>query len=276
MGALDSLRLTSDRAPLKSQSVGQHPSQATVKPYAASIYPLSSHYLRAFLHCCWLVVAALNLAACAAERAPDVLDAQVARAFYDQNRRADLSAFEGVTVRVTRPVLLRDVTLLGHVYAISFCTEVVDVRGYRDNAELTYYYSDWPPTQHDLMRRARPDSLGRERLGELFQVQAADAPATFAKWAGELVVKLKKLNPPWGPANANRDILTLRACVSKEGHPVGLKLASGVEIFYLPADTENSLYWTKERRELQRLGPNWYWRRPPATEIKEDNPAGTR
>ncbi len=217
----------------------------------------------------------LLLAACTPERDAAALDAETARAFYAHNRRADFTPFEGVTVRVARPVLERDVTVLGHVYAISFCTEVVDVRGYRGTSDLTYHYSDWPSTQHELMRRARRDSVGRERLAELFKVPRAQARATFAVWAEELVDNLKALNLPRVAANTGREVRTLRACVSKEGHPVVIGLASGLEIFYLPPDTENSLHWTRERRQLQRLGPHWYWRRPRAAQITVDNPAGT-
>ncbi len=216
----------------------------------------------------------LALAACSAERDPAALDAQVAQAFYARNHDANLAAFDGLTVRVTRPVTQRDVTVLGHVYAISFCTEVVDVNGNRGTTDFTFNYSDWPPTQHDLMRRARRDSVGRAQLAALFKVPAAVARTTFATWAAQTVTEFKQLNPPPAPGTAGGEILTLRACVSQEGHPVLLTLGSGLEILHLPPDTENSVYWTKARRQFQRLGPSWYWRRPPATELAEDNPIG--
>lgn len=215
------------------------------------------------------------LLACTPDRDPVSLDTQTAQAFYNQNRRADLAPFDGLTVRVARPVLERDVTVLGYVYAISFCAEVVDVRGYRGQSDLTFHYSDWPSAQHELERRARRDSVGRQRLAELFKVPPAQARAAFATWAAELIDVLKALNPPRTANDAGRRVLALRACVSREGHPVVCELASGLEIFYLPPDTENSLYWTKERRQYQRLGPSWYWRRPRAAAITTDNPAGT-
>ena len=224
--------------------------------------------LRTVSFSCWLLG---SLAACTSEREPATLDAETARAFYAQNQRADFTAFDGVTVRVVRPVVQREVMVLGHVYAISFCSEVVDVSGYRGINNLTYYYSDWPPEQHHLMRRARPDSLGRVHLGELFTVPARQAPDAFATWAADVVTKLKGFNLPHSPTS---EVRTLQACVSKEGHSIVLVLASGLELLYLPADTENSLFWTKQRRQYQRLGPYWYWRRPPAAEITEDNPAG--
>ena len=214
------------------------------------------------------------LGACAEERDPVAVDAQAAQAFYDQNHRADFAAFDGVRVRVTRPVVQRDVVVLGHVYAISFCAEVVDVQGHRGTSDLTFHFSDWPPMQHELMRRARTDSVGRARLAELFKVPPAEARAAFAGWAETVVRQLRALNPPPGPAGAGREVRALRACVSDEGHPVVLELASGLEIFYLPPDTENSIFWTKQRRAFQPLGARWYWRRPPPTEIKVDNPAG--
>lgn len=207
---------------------------------------------------------------CTTERDPAALGADAARAFHRHNQRADLTPFDGITVRVTRPVLERDTRVLGHVYSISFCKEVVDVRGYRATADLEFSYSDWPPMQHTLARRARHDSVGRQRLAELFNVRPAEARATFAAFAAETVRQFRQLAPPGAPA----EVRAIRACVSDEGHPTIVELTNGIELIHLPPDTENSLHWTKARRTFERLGPNWYWRRPRPTELTADNPAG--
>ncbi len=220
------------------------------------------------------LLAALLLSACTPERDPIAADAALARAFHAQNRRADFSEFDGVTVRVSRPVLRNDVTVLGHVYAISFCSEVVDVRGYRATSDLTFTYSDWPPMQHELARRVRRDSIGQQTLAALFQVPPQQARTAFASWAATAVERFKALNPPRALTPTGREVRAVRACVSAEGHPVYIELASGLELFYLPPDTENSLYWTKKRRQYQQLAPQWYWRRRATPEITADNPAG--
>ena len=219
-----------------------------------------------------VIAVAAATAACTPTRDPAAEDAQTAQAFYARNHTADFSPFEGVTVRVVRPVVRRDADILGHVFAVSFCKEVVDVSGYRAQADLTFTYSDWPSTQETLLRRTRRDSVGRQQLAELFRVPPAQARATFAHWADSLTLRFKALDQPHGPAGAQ--LRTLRACVSDEGHPVLLELASGLRLFYLPPDTENSIFWTKERRSLNALGPHWYWRRPAPTALSAEDPTG--
>ncbi len=214
------------------------------------------------------------LTACTPEHAPTTADARNAEAFYAQNHLADLTHFEGVSVRAARPVVQRDVHVLGHVYDISFCAEVVDVLGYRGTPGVTFHYSDWPPMQQELRRRSRHDSVGRQQLAELFKVSAPEADAAFTTWAAQTVDRFKQLNPPRGAVPARPAVRALQACVSGEGHAVIIELTSGLELFYLPPDTENSLFWTKQRRQFQRLGPHWYWRRRTAPDLPPVSPTG--
>ncbi len=216
---------------------------------------------RSFLFSAFLTGAGFLAVSCEEPVARKEAAEIIARTFYDQNHRRDLAAFDGVSIRVVRPVVQRDVTVLGYVYALSFCAEVVDVEGRRGTSDLTYYYSDWPTTQHALMRRARPDSLRRQQLATLFQVPVQRAEATFAQWAAETVTLFKEFNVPNAFRAPPRYLRSVSACVSKEGHPMRFGLANGVEVLYLPPDTDASLYWTQQKRRLQKLGPLWYWRR---------------
>jgi hypothetical protein len=231
------------------------------QPHLGPSCPLLPRLLRSPLSFKQLLpLLGLTLAACEEPVPRQEAVAAVAQAFYDQNHRRELDAFDGVSVRIVRPVLQRDVTVLGYVYALSFCAEVVDIEGHRGTSDLTYYYSDWPTTQHELMRRARPDSLRREHLATLFRVPVKEAEATYAQWAAETVEQFKALNLPHAFDAPPRYLRSLGACVSQEGHPILFGLANGVEVLYLPPDTDASLYWTQQKRRLHKLGPLWYWR----------------
>jgi len=205
------------------------------------------------------ILSLLTLTGCLAETGEPDHQQLLAQKFYKQNQTQDLTAFDGISVRMTRPVLKNDATVLGYVYEISFCTEVVDVQGQRGAQGLTFYYSDWPDTEYQLERRGyEPQQL--QQLAELFEVPEAQAKRAFVEWAEGTIGQFNLLHLPRAFDPPPTYVQELRACVSKDGHSVRFRLAAGIEVVHLADDTDDSLYWLREKKALRRLGPGWYWR----------------